>query len=157
MTRIKVWTGVALVVLAATGCSGGQNTAEASAKASVETVSPARTSGELRAACTGRVKQLFGACRDYANDHGGAFPEKLSRLWPDYVKDLTWLSCPASGHAVSEPARIDQESDFEIVPNPTKDAGPGAVLLRDKADYHEKPAGRTVCAATGAVQFVKAQ
>lgn len=41
-------------------------------------------------------RQIAHACRVYAADHGGKFPESLEKLVPNYLPDSQTLSCPFS-------------------------------------------------------------
>jgi hypothetical protein len=41
-----------------------------------------------------QIKQLTKACRMYAGDHGGRYPNSLDELVPDYVQDQKDLADP---------------------------------------------------------------
>ncbi len=45
-------------------------------------------------------KQIATACRLYAVDHKGAFPNKLEELVPEYLPDPKVLTCPLSDPSV---------------------------------------------------------
>ncbi len=41
-----------------------------------------------------QIKQIFMACRGYASDHGGRYPNALDELVPDYLQDQKGLADP---------------------------------------------------------------
>ena len=64
---------------------------------------PVFTEVQLRAKQTKSLttaRQIYFACKSYAEDHGGAFPDTLDELEPKYVPDRTAFICPLSGPSV---------------------------------------------------------
>ncbi len=69
-------------------------------------------------------KHIAIACRAYADDHGGAYPQTLLELTPKYLPNPKMLECPLSGHS----APIGYEYYGAKGPNP-----PSKILLVSKA------------------------
>ncbi len=60
------------------------------------------------ALCKSHLKQLALGVLMYAQDHGGALPDRLDRLYPRYVSNLGFFICladpPPNGPAATQPA-----------------------------------------------------
>lgn len=63
----------------------------------------------------GNAKQLWLACKLYAQDHSSSFPANLQMLVPDYISDAKVLTCPYS--ADSEPVGYDYFTGRETDPD----------------------------------------
>jgi uncharacterized membrane protein len=57
-------------------------------------VRDAMTGGEKRVECLDHAKQIANACKKYAKDHDGRYPDALTDLVPKYVHNRAVLMCP---------------------------------------------------------------
>jgi hypothetical protein len=81
------------------------------------------------------AKQIALACKLYAADHHGAFPNDLNELVPDYLADRGIFSSPL--------APKQGQIDYDYFGAGTKDTdSPAEILLRDR--YTSKNGGRSV-------------
>ena len=99
--------------------------------------------------CVHNLK-LMGLCLEhYANEHGGAFPERISGLVPSYLPDVELLVCPQHRRDYareqgrpypltlqSTPEEIDALSSYVLVPGLTAACAPDTVVIYEKADHH---------------------
>jgi prepilin-type processing-associated H-X9-DG protein len=110
-----------------------------------------------RGACRNNLKDIAVSLRTYAQDNGGAFPEKLSALYPRYVSDLGVFVCPSSGNEPGPPARIDEWCEYTYSPglHPTGTPADADVLLCYDSQYRHIPSGRNVLYLDGHAQFRK--
>jgi hypothetical protein len=81
-----------------------------------------------RTACMNNLQQIMVACYQYASEHDGRFPDKLSQLEP-YVKSLQVFSCPETGTVISRPEDIDSMSSYKFL---------GGFVLKDVKRTGEK-------------------
>ena len=51
----------------------------------------------------------------YAGDPDGVFPDKLLRLYPDYISALMIFECPCTGDRVRSPDRIQEDGSYVYV------------------------------------------
>ena len=119
-----------------------------------QTADEHKVSAEIRAQCTNNLKQLVMGCVQYADQHDGFFPDRLSDLYPDYVNDLRVFSCPGSGSRISNSQRLDEESSYDIEPGRTTSSPQDLVLLYEKANHSPGPSGRHECFVGGKVLFI---
>jgi len=91
-----------------------------------------------RVACTGNIKKLNAALVAYANDHG-AYPQKLSDLYPKYVSDLNVFVCPGKPKKITQPEEIDSKGGYVLLlpgGSPSTDVSDDRRLLCDRRFNH---------------------
>jgi len=111
---------------------------------------PAIKEESSKAACMGNLKTIGNACRIYAAEHNGRYPERLSELYPDYVSDLDVLFCPAMSDKITSPDEIDAKTSYEYRGAGLREWGPGDVLACDKDGNHRR--GKNILYADGNVE-----
>ena len=112
-----------------------------------------KASATIRAQCANNLKQLVMGCVQYAGQHDGSFPDRLSELYPDYVNDLRLFSCPGSENHIGSSQRLDEESSYGIEPGRNRSSSPDLVLMYEKANHSPGPSGRHECFVDGKVLF----
>lgn len=60
--------------------------------------SQSKYNAKLLGTCLNNARQIAIACRLFASDHSGSFPEHVRRLMPDYLSDAGIFACPFSAH-----------------------------------------------------------
>ena len=99
------------------------------------------------------LRRINGALQRYSYNHQGRFPKKLSELYPDYIKDLKVLTCPASKTEISKKEEIDGKTGYEYFgANLTTNSFPERVIVADKKGNHKD--GRNVLFVNGKVKWV---
>jgi prepilin-type processing-associated H-X9-DG protein len=112
----------------------------------------ARAREEARkAVCKSNLKNIGLCVMMYAQDNDNKLPEKLSQLYPEYVKDLSLFVCPSSGKTIASADQIDTETPYVLVPGVALGGGT-AVLVYEKRGMHE--GGTNVLFADGHVEWV---
>lgn len=97
--------------------------------------------------CVNNARSMSLALHMYAADHGEAFPDTLSTLYPVYIKNEKIFDCPAS------PVRGTKESPgYEYVAGLTESSNGTEVVLYDKDGNHGK-LGRNVVRVSGSVEW----
>ncbi|HET6441689.1 MAG TPA: DUF4190 domain-containing protein [Phycisphaerae bacterium] len=76
-------------------------------------VLPAMKEEASKAECLANLMMIESACNQYAAEHDGRYPERLSELYPDYVSDLGVFGCPATGTKILTPDEIDAKTSYE--------------------------------------------
>ena len=103
--------------------------------------------------CSFNLRRINGALQRYSYNHQGRFPKKLSELYPDYIKDLKVLTCPASKTEISKKEEIDEKTGYEYFgANLTTNSFPERVIVADKKGNHKD--GRNVLFVNGKVKWV---
>jgi type II secretory pathway pseudopilin PulG len=100
-----------------------------------------------RASCSNNLANIAKCCELYAQANGGQYPERLSQLYPLYVKDVRVFTCPsAQGPKVLSPEEIDAKSSYEYlgVDDPEDKNGP---LVQDQLANHRQ--GRNIAIRGG--------
>jgi len=54
------------------------------------------TDAKKEKTCLAQARQIATACKLYATDHDGHYPNDVNALFPDYLKDKSVLVCPFS-------------------------------------------------------------
>lgn len=80
--------------------------------------------------------QVFRACKSFAADHGGSFPETLEELVPFYLADRQLLACPLSpqdevGYFYFGGKESDNASDTLLMSKGTDEQGERVVVLKN--------------------------
>ena len=89
----------------------------------------AMTGGEKRVECLDHAKQIANACKKYAKDHEGRYPDALTDLVPKYVHNRAVLMCPL--------VRDDDSVGYKYFAG--KDTDPGSkVLLISNGQWNKK-------------------
>ncbi len=91
-------------------------------------------SAALAAECQARLRTLGDALQRHLLYNKGKPPARLSDL-QSYVLELENFSCPASGRRVTEPGKIDTDSDYAVVTE--LGAQRPLILLKERADHHD--------------------
>jgi hypothetical protein len=66
-------------------------------------------------ACKKRLEALYAAIRAYQQVHG-KYPDKLSNLYPMFVRDLEAFECPAQSRRIHAAEDIDTLSGYVLFP-----------------------------------------
>ncbi len=110
-------------------------------------------------ACEKNIKQLNVALAAYAKDHG-AYPLKLSDLYPKYVGDLNVFICPGNPKRIDNPGEIDSKGGYVLLlpgGSPSKDVVDDRPLLCDRRfnhrDHSGGPWGGTILCCDGHFMF----
>jgi len=77
--------------------------------------------------CSNNVRLISLALHLYAADHGEVFPDSLSVLYPDYIKNEKIFDCPAGGKR----GTVELPS-YEYIAGLTESSGGTEVILYDK-------------------------
>jgi RNA polymerase sigma factor (sigma-70 family) len=120
---------------------------------------PVEVTPELVQSCARRLVELGRAVIAWSNDHGGAYPEKFSDLYPDYVSDLTLFACPCVSRGKEEPIRpenIDVASDYIFV-NHSYSGQPPTHIVKVAHDKPENHGGKgcNILYLDGHVEFAE--
>lgn len=59
---------------------------------------------DVRTACASNLRSVGQVVEMYAADHGGAYPDTLTELYPEYVRDVRIFVCPSSDDTPAEGA-----------------------------------------------------
>ncbi|MCC6794634.1 MAG: DUF1559 domain-containing protein [Candidatus Hydrogenedentes bacterium] len=107
-----------------------------------------------RAECQNHIKQILLATEHWRQDHpdAQANPEKMSDLYPEYIKDSNVFECPVSQISDSDP--VDDWSAYAFNPDWSEDAD--APVILEKSITNHLPRGRHVAYGNGRVEFQKA-
>ena len=101
---------------------------------------------ERKAKCFDNVRTIRMAIYDYAVDHGGNYPDRLSLLYPQYIPDLSVFLCP--GHrirhqveegellVISNSREIDPRTSYRLVPGVGVTSNDDAILLLERGKNH---------------------
>lgn len=90
---VLIWGTVLAIVLTLVGAATGDSSVGKEIKALTEEITK-----ELNVAeATVRAERLAGACKAYARDHEGRFPEDLEALLPKYLSDRSVLRVRCNG------------------------------------------------------------
>ena len=91
---------------------------------------------EPNARCTENLRTLAHALRSYVMLHDGKLPAKMSDLHREgLLPGLAVLTCPASGRRITDPDRIDAETDYELAVS--IDGELPILLVREKYANHD--------------------
>lgn len=90
----------------------------------------------LRQQCASNMKNLAVACRSYADDHDGRFPDKFSDLYPRYVDNLTVFTCPATWEFITTPDEIDSKATYILWPTSRMSDPPETPLMHEPEGSH---------------------
>jgi len=88
--------------------------------------------------CAGRLKILATACRAYAAEHEGRFPDRFSDLYPEYVDNPNVFACPATWEFIATPQEIDTHADYILEPGCSMSDPPETILIHEPADNHSR-------------------
>ncbi|MDX9971880.1 MAG: DUF1559 domain-containing protein, partial [FCB group bacterium] len=91
-----------------------------------------------RAACQNNLKSIGLCMKHYAEDNGGAFPDRWSALYPNYLDDPLYLVCPSSAQQGGDPARIDEWSQYTLVPGLRPTGTPADAEVLVSGDIEER-------------------
>lgn len=117
------------------------------------------TSGEHRGyhiTCTSNLKQIGVCMKMYAGEHDGIQPDTLARMYPEYISDPTILLCPSYEKALGDLTRIDEWSDYAIVPGLHETGTPGdakVLSCYEKVYTNHEPPARNELYLDGHVDF----
>jgi len=84
------------------------------------------------------LSHLASACQEYAKDHESRTPERLSQLYPDYIKDFDVFVHCTTGHTIESPEQIDSQADYVLVPDLDVGTDGDKVLAYDKPGNQPK-------------------
>lgn len=111
------------------------------------------SSADVDPACAGNLKELGLACNAYAVEHWGQFPNKLQKLWPNYIRNPNYFVCPSSGTQMSGTDNIDAESSYVITKYLSNRDEGNIILIREKSDSSHNSAGHHALAIDGRITF----
>jgi hypothetical protein len=85
---------------------------------------------------TNAAEQVARACKQFATDHGGRFPDTLEDLVPDYVPERSMLSCPFDpdeevGYFYYGGKDTDAAAEILMMSKSTDDQGRRVVVQKD--------------------------
>jgi tetratricopeptide (TPR) repeat protein len=85
--------------------------------------------------CRARLQALGQALKLHLIYNDGKLPGRISELYKQgFVLDLDTFCCPASGTRITDPARIDEQSDYLVTTNAT-DEKP-LLLFKERSAFH---------------------
>ena len=119
-------------------------------------VVPAMKEEASKTSCMANLHQIGMACQMYAQNHNGAFPERLSQLYEaGFVDSPAVFVCPSTGAKIGSPQEIDSKTSYEYrgaAPNASTAAEPPyeAILACDKDGNHRS--GKNILYADGHVE-----
>ncbi|MBN2190657.1 MAG: DUF4190 domain-containing protein [Candidatus Aureabacteria bacterium] len=61
--------------------------------------------------CISRIRQIGTACQVYKMEYM-VYPDRLSRLYPEYISDLETFTCPNTYNYISSAEDIDEHSGY---------------------------------------------
>jgi prepilin-type N-terminal cleavage/methylation domain-containing protein len=99
--------------------------------------------------CSNNVRSISLALHLYAADHGESFPNNLSMLYPDYIKNEKIFDCPAG----FKRGTIELPS-YEYSAGLTESSDGTKVILYDKDGNHGN-LGRNLVRVNGSVEWVQ--
>ena len=108
-----------------------------------------------RASCANNLFNIYKCCELYADGNGGRYPERLSQLYPGFVKDLRVFNCPSAttGGAPKVTTAGEIETNTNYLYHPDADVDdPKAVWLEEKRGNHGQE-GRNVLHRDGNLEF----
>jgi len=108
-----------------------------------------------KTACLNNLNIIGKACQMYAAEHDGAFPERLSELYPDHVPDLDVFVCPSTGAKIGSPQEIDSKTSYEyrgagLNLRTVREPSYQVILACDKPGNHRR--GKNILYADGHVE-----
>lgn len=108
-----------------------------------------------RSSCGNNLGNLVKCCMLYADAHDGQWPEKLSQLYPNYVRDIRVFNCPSAlGPKVLTAEDIDTKCSYEYHPERMLTEGVSVGVLLDKPENHAGTGkGRNVAIGAGSVEW----
>jgi hypothetical protein len=113
-----------------------------------------------REVCRAQLAQIGLACRRYAYDNGGMYPDRWSRLCPKYVKGAEMFRCATDQivilRAPGSEKNDNVEASYMLTPGRKPSDGAGVVLATEKSSTHEGK-GRHVLYANGSVKWLPAK
>ncbi len=86
--------------------------------------------------CMTNLRQIHLACQTYAIDNQGVFPDRLSRLYPEYLSDLDIFRCPSTGYWSGSSDRIDDDTTYLYAGGRNQSSHPHALLACDRVRNH---------------------
>jgi hypothetical protein len=114
-----------------------------------------------RHACAQSMKEIGMALMGCQNELKGSFPERLSDLYPEYIKDTQIFARPGTRMSLAfrnsirdkliTPEAIDAESDYEYVSGLDRESAGDTVILSCKVGNH--PDGVHLLRVNGTVGF----
>jgi prepilin-type N-terminal cleavage/methylation domain-containing protein len=99
--------------------------------------------------CSNNVRLISLALHMYAADHGETFPNKLSELYPEYIKKEKIFDCPAGSVRGT-----NEVASYEYIAGLTESSNGTEVILYDKDGNHGK-LGRNLVRVNGSVEWVQ--
>ncbi len=109
-----------------------------------------------RVQCASNLKQLVLAMLMWSASNNGAFPEKLSVLYPNYVNSLDMFVCPSEGGPVINKERIDSQTTYILRKPPTDTPPSQEVVLYERPSQHGGEGGNAAF-ADGHVEWLDAE
>ncbi len=91
-----------------------------------------------RISCASNLHSLILTIDTYSMDYDSFYPDKLSRLYPNYVSTLEIFKCPSTNHQVSSPERIEEDGSYIYVHGLTEKHPPDTLVLYDKPGNHNR-------------------
>lgn len=110
----------------------------------------------VRASCQNNLKQIGSCMKMYSLDHDGVPPDRLARIYPEYLSDLNVLLCSTLEREPGDPAHIDEWSDYALVPGVRATGTPAdAKVLSgyEKVNTNHEPPGRNELYLDGHVEL----
>ena len=102
--------------------------------------------------CSNNVFLIIKCCHLYADDNDGQWPERLSQLYPKYVKDYYIFNCPSAvGPRVQTPEDIDTKTSYLYFP--VRAGQPFAGVIEERPGNHQR--GRNVGIVSGSVEWLR--
>ena len=89
-----------------------------------------------RVSCASNLHCLICTMDTYAMDNDGFFPDRLSRLYPNYVSMLDIFSCPSNSKEILSPDRIEEDGSYVYVQGVTESDPDGTLVMYDKPGNH---------------------
>ena len=91
--------------------------------------------------CKINLKQIGLGMIMYANEHDEKFPDKLSKLYPEYINNIKVFFYNDEKKKIITPENIDSLGCFECVSGLTQADDPNTTIVREKSNNHWKAHG----------------
>jgi len=101
--------------------------------------------------CTHNLRQISLGLHAYANDHNGLFPASLKELYPEYVKNKNFFSCPGAKHF-----RGGDEAAYEYTAGLTRSSKAATIIVQDRGGNHAN-SGKNILKINGSLEWVRSK